>query len=373
MSDSASSLPLPDGLAPVGAPPDPRPGEILAIFLSRNEALRLPAALAHAKRLGVDRVIVIDNGSTDGSRAMALAAGAHLIDAPGSYAGAHHGIAWVNAVADRWARGHWVMVADADELLVYPGSDRADLKALCAHLDSIGSEVLRTVLLDFFPGVPLDQVNYQPGQSLLEAAPFFEPPPLRQERIDTFPYEQDYGGIRERLFFPEMDPSRWQRRLHLALYKVLWRLAPLRQTRLYQRYDPGRSPTATKLPLIRWREGAALLSSCHQLAPMRMAPSQPSGVLMHFKFLQDFHARAVDAVRRKSHYDSSREYRRYLAKLDAVPGFTLHGPRSMAYAGPEQLVQLGLMRDTPAWAAARAGAEAASDRAAADAPPSPAA
>jgi hypothetical protein len=92
---------------------------------------------------------------------------------------------------------------------------------------------------------------------------------------------------------------------------------------------------------------------------MAMVPSQPSGVLLHFKFLQDFHARALDAVMRGVHYDGSREYRRYLAALEAEPGFTLHGPRSLAYAGPGQLVELGLMRDTRGWAAARGEAAAA--------------
>jgi hypothetical protein len=358
MSHSPRRAPLPDGLAVVGPPPEPRPGEILAIFVARDEALRLPEALTHAKRLGVDRVIVIDNGSTDGTRDIARAAGAHLVDAPGSYPGSGYGIAWVNAVLDRWARGHWVLVVDADELLVYPGSDRAGLPELCAHLDSLGSEVLRTVLLDCFPPGPLAEVDYRSGDPLTEAAPFFEPPALRQERIPEFPYEQDYGGVRERLFFPEMDPSRLQRRLHMALFKLLWRLPALRETRLYHRLAPRRSPAATKLPLIRWREGAALLASTHQLAPMAMVPSQPSGVLLHFKFLQDFHARALDAVMRGVHYDGSREYRRYLAALEAEPGFTLHGPRSLAYAGPGQLVELGLMRDTRGWAAARGEAAA---------------
>ena len=35
---------------------------------------------------------------------------------------------------DRFARDHWVLVVDADELLVFPGCERAGLPALCAHL-----------------------------------------------------------------------------------------------------------------------------------------------------------------------------------------------------------------------------------------------
>jgi hypothetical protein len=105
----------------------------------------------------------------------------------------------------------------------------------------------------------------------------------------------------------------------------------------------------TKLPLVFWRDGAALLASTHQLAPMHLVPGQPSGVLLHYKFLQDFHERALDAVRRDAHWDGSREYRRYLAALARDPEFGLQGPLSLRYEGPDQLTALGLMRDSPAW------------------------
>ncbi len=350
---------LPDGLTPVGPAPAPRSGEILAVIVARDEALRLPAALAHLRRLGVDRTIVIDNESADGTAELARQAGAHLVRAPGSYAASGFGITWTNAVLDAWGRGHWALVVDADELLVYPGSDRVGLHALCDHLDSIGSEALRTILLDCFPPGALSGCTYRPGEDLMRAAPLFEPPALRREAVEDFPYTLDYGGIRERLFFPEADPRRPGRWLHQRLFNLAWRVAPLRRARWFTRLAPAPSPTVTKLPLLRWREGAALLGSTHRVAPMALAESQPSGVLLHYKFLQDFHARAVDAVKRNAHWDGSREYRRYLARLEAEPGFTLASPRSVAYRGPDQLVELGLMADTPGWRAMRDAMEAA--------------
>jgi len=70
------------------------------------------------------------------------------------------------------------------------------------------------------------------------------------------------------------------------------------------------------------------------------------------------HARAEDAVARGAHYDQSREYRRYLEALEQKPAFSLHSGRSVRYAGPEQLVELGVMRDTPEWAETRGVADA---------------
>lgn len=346
---------LPPGLEPLGPAPSPRPGEILVLIVARNEALRLPDALKAARALGADRAIVIDNGSSDGTQELARAAGAHLIHAEEDYAASNYGVTWTNAVLDAWGRGHWVLVIDADEQLVFPGSDRVGLPALTAHLDALGSEALRTILLDCFPPGPLSNCDYRPGRPLAEAAPLFEPPRLRRERIGDFPYALEYGGLRERLFFPEANPRRPGRWLRQKLYNLGLRLPPLRHSPRFAKLAPAPSPTVTKLPLLRWREGAALVASTHRVAPMAIAPEQPSGVLLHFKFLQDFHARAVDAVARGAHYDGSREYRRYLEKLEADPNFTLASPQAQTYAGPAQLVELGLMRDTEAWRRARGG------------------
>jgi hypothetical protein len=353
---------LPDGLAPVGPEPAPQPGEILALVVARNEELRLPAGLRHLRRLGVDRVILVDNLSTDATARIAAAdPRVHLFTAPGSYAASAYGIAWTNALLDRYARGHWVLTVDVDGLLVFPGSDRgAGLRALCAHLDSIGSEAMRSFLLDCFPAGPLHALGYTPDQELTEAAPCFEVPELYTKPSPDFPYGFEYGGIRERLFFPEANPRRPARWLHQKAYNLAWRLPRLREAAWFRALAPRRSPTLTNVPLVRWREGARYIAATHSMAPMRMAPSQPSGVLLHYKFLQDFHARAVDAVARRIHYDGSREYRRYLAALERDPEFSLHGPRSLRYAGPDQLVSLDLMRDTPEWRRAREAAVAES-------------
>ncbi len=341
---------LPDGLAPLGPEPAPKPGEILALVVARNEELRLPAGLRHLWGLGVDRVIFVDNLSTDNTARIAAAdPRVHVFTAPGNYAASKYGITWTNALLDRYARGHWVLTVDVDGLLIFPGSDKVGLRTLCEHLDSIGSEAMRSFLLDCFPEGPLHRLKFAPGDDLIKASSFFELPDLYKKESPDFPYEFEYGGIRERLFFPEAHPRRPARWLHQRAYNLAWRVPQLRQAEWFKKLAPQRSPTLTNVPLVRWREGARYIAATHSLAPMRMVPSQPSAVLLHYKFLQDFHERAMDAVNRKIHYDGSREYRRYLAALERDPDFSLHGPRSVRYAGPDQLVSLGLMRDTPEW------------------------
>ena len=190
---------LPDGLAPIGAAPAISPGDIVALMVTRNEALRLPSALRHLRQLGVDRVLLVDNRSTDETQEIAAAdERVHLVDAPGSYAGSNFGVDWTNALLDRYARGHWVLVVDADEKLVFPGSDRPDgggaLRALCRHLDAIGSEALPTILLDCFPAEPLRDLRFRSGDDLLAAAPWFEPARLRRGGKRALPVQAAVRG-----------------------------------------------------------------------------------------------------------------------------------------------------------------------------------
>jgi len=79
-----------------------------------------------------------------------------------------------------------------------------------------------------------------------------------------------------------------------------------------------------------------------------------TGALLHFKFLNDFHARALEEVARDEHYDGATEYRRYAERLSQHPDMTFMYEGSVRFEGTSQLVRLGLMQDTGAWADARA-------------------
>jgi hypothetical protein len=79
-------------------------------------------------------------------------------------------------------------------------------------------------------------------------------------------------------------------------------------------------------------------------------------VLLHFKLFQDFHARAAQEVARAEYYDGAIEFRRYAQTLKSRGDVAFYYEGSERYENSAQLVSLGLMQDTPAWAAARADA-----------------
>ena len=101
--------------------------------------------------LGIDRFFFVDNGSNDGSKELLLAqSDVHVFETNDSYAASKCGVKWLNVLLDRFGSSHWTLTVDADELLVYPLCEEADLKRLTYFLDEAGSDALATFLLDMY-------------------------------------------------------------------------------------------------------------------------------------------------------------------------------------------------------------------------------
>jgi Glycosyl transferase family 2 len=326
-------------------------GEIRAFAKCRNERLRLPAFLKHYRDLGVGRFFIVDNDSSDGTTE-------YLADQPdvrrftpsGSFREARGGTEWLNALLAEFGEGHWCLTVDIDELLCYPGSELAPLRTLTAFLDRHGYEAVGCLLLDLYPGGPLAACSYKEGDDLLAAAPYFDTGPYERIPIDLCPGLLLRGGMRERIFYPKFRTRGPAVRIYEGIRgRVARRLPRLHDIRWLRPTDP---PVLTKVPLVRWDQQTRYLSP-HWLSPKRVAPV--TGALLHFKFLADFHERAVHEAARGEYYDGAAEYRQYARTLDGAPDRALMYEGSVRFEGTAQLVRLKLMHDTQAWANARTG------------------
>jgi hypothetical protein len=327
-------------------------GEIRAFAKCRNERLRLPAFLKHYRDLGVGRFFIVDNDSSDGTTE-------YLADQPdvrrftpsGSFREAGGGTDWLNALLAEFGEGHWCVTVDIDEWLCYPGSELAPLRTLTAFLDRHGYEAVGCLLLDLYPGGPLAACSYKEGDDLLAAAPYFDAGPYERIPIDLCPGVLIRGGMRERIFYPKFRARGAAAKIYEGLRGRAARRVPRVHDIRWLR-GPRQPPVLTKVPLVRWNGQTRYLSP-HWVSPKIVAPV--TGALLHFKFLADFRERAVHEAARGEYYDGAAEYRRYAHTLDGTPDRALMYEGSTRFEGTAQLVRLGLIHDTQAWADARMG------------------
>lgn len=323
------------------------PAEVRLFAKCRNEMLRLPAFLRHYRQLSVDRFFIVDNGSTDGTEDYLLAQpDVHVFRTENRFAEARSGTAWLNALLGEFGVGRWCVTVDVDELMVFPGSERTGLRPLVRYLDRASKQALFCLLLDLYPAGPVRECAYVSGGDLLASAPCFDPAPYVRKPTAFCPGVAVLGGVRERVFYPEVRRRSPARRMREALYRRLARRLPGAE-RAIPRWRPRHAPGLTKVPLVKWDERTRYLDVNHYVSARAVA--EETGVLLHFKFLQDLPEKAVAEAARREYYDGASEYRRYARLLARHPDLSLADEHSARYRDSAQLVELGLARDTPAW------------------------
>lgn len=281
----------------------------------RNEMPRLPAFLAHYRRLGVAHFIFVDNESTDGLREYLAAQPdcSHWV-AHGSYKASNFGMDWCNWLLDRHGRDKWCVTVDPDEFLVFPHSDHRGLRSLARYMDGIEQRSLYAPMLDAYSDQSLSRTLLTAETDPFELCPWFDRFNLCQHFDPALQNFWLQGGVRLRRFVPQA---------------------------------PQQAPAVNKVPFVRWRKGLRYVSSMHHLNDKSLnctvlrEPRAVSGVLFHFKYVNLLTAKAAEEMKRGEHYAGSAEYRAYLEAGDIL----LHDPEvSLRYAGPAHLCELGFMQ-----------------------------
>lgn len=282
----------------------------------RNEVVRLPYFLNYYREMGINQFLIVDNGSTDGSLDyLASQPDVSVWSTQAGYKRARFGVDWLNWLQSKYGHGHWNLVVDPDEFLVYPFCDTRPLRALTDWLDASSIKSFSAMLLDMYPKGRLDESPYEVGQNPIEIASWFDSGNYSISRNKKFGNLWIQGGPRARVFFPDA---------------------------------PAKAPALNKVPLVKWDRRYAYVSSTHMLLPRGLnqvydewGGEKASGVLLHAKFLDTFNTKAAEELDRKQHYSASVEYKAYARMMDENPD--LWCKWSEKYINWRQLEILGLM------------------------------
>jgi len=293
------------------------PDEIVALVGLRDEQPRLEWFLRHHRRLGVDRFLVVDNDSTDGSaELLADCDDVVLWRTAGSYRAANCGAVWWDLMARRYLTDQWSLILDADELFVFPGSEHRPLRDLTAALDRAGVTAYRAIMVDLYGRGPQSQHVCAPGQDPLEVFPWFDGDwyrtrvPFAGPRHNTTNY---WGGVRSRIFGGGLGG-------HIL----------------------------DKVPLKRARPGERVWSGNHW-CDRPTAEIGGRGGLLHVKYGHAFAAAMTTEAERGEHAGAARIHRHTADRLAEHPDPDFFDPgHSVRYTGTEQLVRLGICRTTDA-------------------------
>lgn len=299
----------------LSAPRSPIVDERAPIVISvlKNERRRVDEFLEHYRALGVERFVLIDNGSTDGTtQRLAAQRDVDLLGARRSFVWQRKQ-GWIARAIEAYGHERWYVYVDADELLTFDGAPKRRLPDLAAFADRLGITRVRGVLIDMYGDGPLLRDMRDDGASLGDMFPFFDAEPFDENKFRELISRK--GGPRKRAF---------------------------------GRGRADFNPEMTKYPLFKPSSGE-LMTNPHHIYPY--GPNFLSDCyigLLHYKFLPGFATRIRTAIAEKTYWNNSSEYRVYLDVLGANEAMSLKYEGSRRYATPLELINAGLIAEI-AW------------------------
>ncbi len=280
---------------------------LAVVVVVRNEMIMLPHFLNHYRQQGVRCFLMVDNLSDDGTREYLLEQpDVGLFSADTEYKNSHYGVAWQQALLGNFCLNKWVLLADADELLVYPKCEKMPLAKFIASVEREGADCIRTDMVDMYPYDNLDDADFT-VKSPFTAAKWFDATPFAE----------------------------WQ------LGKGFFSNAPGLLSNLRHRITPVSDPnafTAQKYGLLRYKPWMRLSQGIHDAAGVKVATQ--GAWFAHFKYHAAFKHKVETEILRGQHFDNAKEYIRYAEILAESKGGFGEANVSICYEGSAELSAL---------------------------------
>ena len=280
--------------------------ELVVVSVVRNEMLMLPQFFEHYRNLGAKCFIFVDNCSDDGTRDYLRSQPDTIVySADTEYRYSHYGVSWQQSVLGNHCLGKWVLLADADEFLVYEDSESVQLSDFIKGVEELGDDGVLLYMIDMYPYGDLKDAKFDEGH-VFNVAPYFDKEALIELRFGGGMYSNSrnyVNGLRHRIAPSRINAYVSQK---YALFKYF--------------------------PWVRLCEGV------HYAANINV--SEKRGFFAHFKYHCGFKEKVESEVKRKQHFNGAEEYQKYAEMLAEISGgFGVDGV-SERYIDSHSFVQL---------------------------------
>ena len=261
--------------------------DVFVTSVLRNEIVMLPHFLDHYRSIGVKAFIMVDNLSDDGSREYILdQPDVVLYSADTDYNKSHYGVVWQQAVLSNHCLNKWVLMADADEFLVYPDSETKDLADYVKRIEGGGYDCVRTDKIDMFPAGDLVAADFNKMKPF-DCAAYYDRNPICRYNFSSGIYSNHTSNV----------------------------------SSLRHRLDPAAEPYAyssQKYALIKYKPWMMFSEGLHDATGITV--SDEITYFAHFKYHKGFKEKSLIEVERGQHYAGAAEYKRYLSLLVEMEG-----------------------------------------------------
>jgi hypothetical protein len=272
---------------------------VAVVAVMRNEMIMLPHFLAHYRKLGVRAFLITDNFSDDGTLDyLAEQPDVILFSTDTEYRYSHFGVSWQQAMLGNYCLGKWVIVADADEFLVYRDCEHRLIGEFIDDIAQHGCDAAAVYMIDMYPWGDLGNARFDQGDPF-SMAPYFDRDPLIELRFGggTFSNSRNFVSA------------------------LRHRVAPTRIN----------AYVSQKFAVFRYGPWVRLGEGLHYASNLRC--TEEVGFFAHFKYHAGFEEKVRIEVSRGQHFNNAEEYSLYAGMLAEGGGNFGSEGISMRYEG----------------------------------------
>ena len=256
-----------------------RQAEVAVGAVVRNEMFMLPHFLRHYRDLGVTAFLMVDNCSDDGTLEYLLEQpDVTVFSAEGSFRQAAQGTDWKVALCAQFRLGKWTLIADTDELLLYPGYETRSFADFVNDPMHGNADAFLSSMIDMFPKGSLSEATFANGGPFIEAG-YAEAEALLSTSLGL----GSFGNRQTRTS------------------SLRHRLIPGSRSELF---------VSEKVALFKYKPWMRFTVSMHYAAGVKLA--KQSVLLAHFKYNSEFRQKAIREIKRGQYFNNSEEYKKYV-------------------------------------------------------------